>query len=243
MLSFTEENYLKALLQLTLETGQKEDAGTNELAMHLGVKPATANDMLKKLKEMKLVHYQRYGKSSLTSEGKKKAIDIVRKHRLWETFLFKKLGFSWDEVHEVAEQLEHIQSAKLVDKLDEFLNFPAFDPHGDVIPNAKGEMNIPDKKTLLEEEVGHTCTMVGVKDNSATFLQYVDKLQLGINQTFKVTGRQLYDNLMEIEVNGKSFNVSPRFAENIVIVCKDCKTEKPNKKAAGKSTSKKRSNK
>jgi len=234
MLSFTEENYLKALLQLTLETGLKEDAGTNELAVHLGVKPATANDMLKKLKEKKLVDYQRYGKSSLTGEGKKKAIDIVRKHRLWETFLFKKLGFSWDEVHEVAEQLEHIQSAKLVDKLDEFLHFPAFDPHGDVIPNAKGEMNIPEKKTLLEEEVGHTCTMVGVKDNSAAFLQYVDKLHLGINQTFKVTGRQVYDNLIEIEVNGKTFNVSPRVAENIVVVCKDCKSGKANKKTAGK---------
>ncbi|MEX0636201.1 MAG: metal-dependent transcriptional regulator, partial [Ferruginibacter sp.] len=112
MLSYTEENYLKALLQLTFETGLKEEAGTNELAVHLGVKPATANDMLKKLKQKKLVEYQRYGKSSLTGEGKKKAIYIVRKHRLWETFLFKKLEFSWDEVHKVAEQLEHIQSAK-----------------------------------------------------------------------------------------------------------------------------------
>ena len=231
MLSFTEENYLKALLQLTIEVGVKEDAGTNELAVHLGVKPATANDMLKKLKEKKLVDYQRYGKSSLTGEGKKRAIDIVRKHRLWETFLFKKLGFSWDEVHEVAEQLEHIQSAKLVDKLDEFLNFPAYDPHGDVIPNAKGEMLIPEKKTLLEEEVGHTATVVGVKDNSATFLQYVDKLQLGINQTFTVTGRQAYDQMIEIEVNGKSFTVSPRFAENIVIVCKDCKASQKAKKS------------
>src|SRR5688500_16589780 len=108
MLSFTEENYLKVLLQLTLETGTKEEIGTNELALNLKVKPATANDMLKKLKEKKLVSYKKYGKSSLTNEGKKLAIEIVRKHRLWETFLYQKLDFTWDEVHEVAEQLEHI---------------------------------------------------------------------------------------------------------------------------------------
>ncbi len=122
MLSFTEENYLKALLQLTLETGNKEDLGTNELAAHLKIKPATANDMLKKLKEKKYVHYKKYGKSSLTNEGKKLAVEIVRKHRLWETFLYEKLQFTWDEVHEVAEQLEHIKSPKLIDKLDKFLN-------------------------------------------------------------------------------------------------------------------------
>ena len=155
MLSFTEENYLKALLQLTLETGNKEDLGTNELAAHLSVKPATVNDMLKKLKEKKYVSYKKYGKSSLTNEGKKLAIEVVRKHRLWETFLYEKLEFTWDEVHEVAEQLEHIKSPKLVGKLDKFLNYPAFDPHGDVIPSAKGEMKMPVKKTLNEEEIGH----------------------------------------------------------------------------------------
>jgi DtxR family Mn-dependent transcriptional regulator len=222
MLSYTEENYLKALLRLTLENGQKEEAGTNELATHLNVKPATVNDMLKKLKDKKLIDYKRYGKSSLTNEGKKRAIDIVRKHRLWETFLFEKLEFSWDEVHEVAEQLEHIKSAKLTDKLDKFLNYPAFDPHGDAIPNAKGEMTMYSKKTLLEEETGHTCTMVGVKDNSATFLQYVDKVGMAINQPIKVISKQPYDDLIEIEVRGKRTSVSPRFAENIVIVCNEC---------------------
>jgi len=117
----------------------KTEAGTNEIANHLGIKPASANDMLKKLKDKKLIQYERYGKSSLTKEGKKLAIEIVRKHRLWESFLFEKLAFNWDEVHEVAEQLEHIQSKKLIDKLDQFLNYPSTDPHGDPIPNAKGE--------------------------------------------------------------------------------------------------------
>lgn len=226
MLSFTEENYLKALLQLTLETGNKEDVGTNELAAHLNIKPATANDMLKKLKEKKFVSYKKYGKSSLTTEGKKLAIEVVRKHRLWETFLYEKLEFTWDEVHEVAEHLEHIQSPKLISKLDKFLNYPAFDPHGDVIPSAKGEMKMPVKKTLNEEEIGHTCTMVGVKDNSATFLQYVNKVGLSINNQIKVLSKQNYDDLIEIEVNGKSSSVSPKFAENIVIICKDCLSKK-----------------
>ncbi len=229
MLSFTEENYLKALLQLTLETGNKEDVGTNELAAHLKLKPATANDMLKKLKEKKFVSYKKYGKSSLTTEGKKLAIEVVRKHRLWETFLYEKLEFTWDEVHEVAEHLEHIQSPKLISKLDKFLNYPAFDPHGDVIPSAKGEMKMPVKKTLNEEEIGHTCTMVGVKDNSATFLQYVNKVGLSMNNQIKVLSKQYYDDLIEIEVNGKKSSVSPKFAENIVIFCKDCSKKRQGK--------------
>lgn len=226
MLSYTEENYLKALLQLTMEKAGKKDAGTNELAAHLHVKPATANDMLKKLRDKKLIEYEKYGKSSLTREGRKKAVEIIRKHRLWETFLFEKLGFSWDEVHEVAEQLEHIHSPKLVDKLEEFLNFPLFDPHGDVIPNRKGEMKLLSKKTLDQEEAGHQCTMVGVKDNSAAFLKYVDQLGLSLKSKIKVIAKQPYDELIEIEVNDWRSSVSPKFASNIVIVCEDCSAKK-----------------
>ncbi len=137
-LTFTEENYLKALFKIGYDKVLSE-VGTNELATHLTVKPATANNMLKKLKEKTLVDYEKYGKIMLTPKGKKRAISIVRNHRLWETFLYEKLSFSWDEVHEVAEQLEHIKSAKLIDRLDEFLDFPALDPHGDPIPNKNGE--------------------------------------------------------------------------------------------------------
>jgi DtxR family Mn-dependent transcriptional regulator len=226
MLSQTEENYLKSLLHLTMENDSASEAGTNEVAAYLGVKPASVNDMLKKLKEKKLVNYEKYGKISLTEEGRRKAIEVVRKHRLWETFLYEKLAFTWDEVHEVAEQLEHIQSAKLVDKLDEFLKFPVYDPHGDVIPNARGEMAVIPKKTLLEEEVGHHCTMVAVKDNSAHFLQYVSRIGLSINNKIKVIARHSYDQLIEIEVNGKVCSISPRFAKNIVIVCADCGKKK-----------------
>ncbi|MDP1842162.1 MAG: metal-dependent transcriptional regulator [Sediminibacterium sp.] len=226
MLSFTEENYLKSLFQLTVESATKAEAGTNELAAHLGVKPATVNDMLKKLKEKNLVKYEKYSKSSLSKEGKKIAIEIIRKHRLWETFLVEKLAFTWDEVHEVAEQLEHIQSKKLIDKIDELLNFPVADPHGDCIPNAKGEMNILPRKTLSEELVGHQCKMVGVKDNSAEFLKYVDKLGLSINQTIKVKAKQAYDDQIDIEVNGKKHSISPKFAEQIIIVCPTCSKKK-----------------
>ena len=226
MLSFTEENYLKALLQITMETESKVAAGTNELAANLNVKPATATDMLKKLKEKKLVDYKKYGKITLTASGRKHAVEIVRKHRLWETFLFKKLGFTWDEVHEVAEQLEHIQSQKLIDKLDELLGFPKFDPHGDIIPNAKGEIKISFKKTLADVEAGKSCRMVAVKDNSVNFLQYVVKVGLGINNNIKVISRESYDALLSIEVNGIMSSVSQKFAQNILVVCKYCDVSK-----------------
>jgi DtxR family Mn-dependent transcriptional regulator len=196
--------------------------GTNELATVLAVKPATANDMLKKLKEKELVEYEKYGKIRLTASGKKRGIDVIRKHRLWETFLYKKLEFSWDEVHEVAEQLEHIQSEKLVDKLDKFLDYPEFDPHGDPIPNKKGELKVQFKKTLADVAVGSSCKMVAVKDNSSSFLQYVVKVGLGINNEILVVSKQDYDALMVIKVNGVKSSVSQKFAENIFVVCNNC---------------------
>jgi DtxR family transcriptional regulator, Mn-dependent transcriptional regulator len=218
MLSFTEENYLKALLHLTMEIEDKVEAGTNELAFFLGVKPATATDMLKKLKEKKLIEYEKYGKISLSETGRQKAIEILRKHRLWETFLYEKLEFTWDEVHEVAEQLEHIHSPKLVDKLDKFLGFPEFDPHGDAIPNAKGELKQSSKKTLSEVESGSSCKMVAVKDNTAAFLQYVSQLNLGIDTPIKVLSKQAFDGSMEIMISDTKIMVSQKFAENILIV-------------------------
>jgi DtxR family Mn-dependent transcriptional regulator len=217
MLSFTEENYLKAILKIYFENSSNE-AGTNELAAILALKPATVNDMLKKLKEKTLVEYKKYGKISLTTDGKKIALDIVRKHRLWETFLYKRLEFSWDEVHEVAEQLEHIKSEKLVDKLDKFLDYPEFDPHGDPIPNKDGYIKTQHKLTLSEISVGRSCKMVGVKDNSSPFLQYVVKVGLGINNEIKVLSIQDYDFIMVIEVNGQQSIVSQKFAENIFVV-------------------------
>lgn len=222
ILSHSEENYLKVLFRLTCESDTVANAGTNEIALHLGLKPASVNDMLKKLKEKKLITYEKYGKSSLTKDGRKLAVEVVRKHRLWETFLFQKLSFTWDEVHEIAEQLEHIQSKKLVDKLDDFLDHPITDPHGDPIPNSKGEIIIRSKRLLTSEKTGHTCIMIGVNDNSSTFLKYADSLGLSINQKIKIISKSTYDDLIEIEVNGIRNKVSPKFADQVIVVCNMC---------------------
>ena len=225
MLSHSEENYLKVLLLIT--NGGAGSAGTNELAAHMDVKPATANDMLKKLKEKKLVHYEKYEKTTLTSIGKKYAIEVLRKHRLWETFLYEKLGFTWDEVHEVAEQLEHVQSKKLIDKLDGFLHHPKFDPHGDIIPNLRGSITVPFKKTLADVAPGQRCKMVAVKDDSVSFLKHVVKLGLGINSSIKVLAKDEYNDTIQIERNGSKLNVTEEFAGNIFVACKNCVPGKP----------------
>lgn len=218
MVSQTEENYLKALFHLTYETGQKTEAGTNELAEFLEVKPASVNDMLKKLKEKDLVSYEKYGKITLTKKGKDIAVEIVRKHRLWETFLYKKMDFTWDEVHEVAEQLEHIKSQKLVKQLEIFLDFPEIDPHGDPIPNEKGEIKKLARISLSEVNVGNVCRLVAVKDGSVAFLQYVAKLGLDLNSKIKVISRLEFDGSMEIEVNNQRYTVSQKFGNNLFVV-------------------------
>lgn len=222
MLSYAEENYLKTLFRLTYEKGS-EQVGTNELALHLMIKPATVSEMLKKLKDKALVDYEKYGKITLTEKGKKLGIDVLRKNRLWETFLYEKLEFTWDEVQEVAEQLEHIPSLKLIEKLDKFLAYPAFDPHGNPIPNKDGEFAIQYKKTLSEVEVGHTCKMVAVKESSNSFLQYVMNVGLVLNNQIKIIRKQDYDSLIDIEVDGKVSTVSQKFAENIFVICGNCK--------------------
>jgi DtxR family Mn-dependent transcriptional regulator len=218
MLSYTEENYLKALLKLSFQNEEKPEAGTNEMAAYLGVKPATATDMLKKLKEKELVTYKKYGKILLTDAGKKNGIAILRKHRLWETFLYEKLDFSWDEVHEVAEQLEHIQSAKLVDKLEEFLDFPEFDPHGDPIPKANGEMPVIAKTLLAELKAGDTCSVAAVKDTSTLFLQYLEKLQITIGTKIKVIEVIDFDGSLYVGIaGGEPRSVSMKFAESLFV--------------------------
>ncbi len=226
MLSFTEENYLKALVQLTIFDGDTEKVGVNKLASTLGVKPATVSDMVKKLRDKSLVNYERYGKVSLTPQGKMDGMMVIRRHRLWETFLHMKLDFSWDEVHELAEELEHIHSKKLINRLDEFLGNPEFDPHGDAIPNADGIISIPFRKTLSEVAVNQFCNIVAVKDNSTDFLQYVDKIGLKINDKIEVVGKEEFDALTTIRTNSKEFVVSPKFTDNIFVVCSKCKKAK-----------------
>lgn len=226
MLSFTEENYLKALVQLTVFEGETDEVGVNKLAAHLEVKPATVSDMVRKLKKKDLVNYERYGKVSLTKSGQSYGMMVIRRHRLWETFLQQKLDFTWDEVHELAEELEHIHSQKLINRLDEFLGFPEFDPHGDAIPDKNGEILIPFRRTLNEGEIGKLYKVIAVKDNSTEFLQYVDKIGLSINDEIIIEDREDFDELITVKFNDQLRVLSPKITENIFIVCAKCSKAK-----------------
>jgi DtxR family Mn-dependent transcriptional regulator len=190
---------------------------TNAIAAMLDTKASSVTDMLKKLSEKDWINYQKYQGVSLTDKGKFNAKIIVRKHRLWEVFLVEKLGFAWDEVHEVAEELEHIQSEKLINQLDQFLNFPSFDPHGDPIPNAKGEIIKIEKQLVSEIEVGKTITCVGVKDTSVDFLQYLNKQNISLGTKMKVLEKEPFDGTLKIEINNSVLVISDKIANNLYV--------------------------
>jgi DtxR family Mn-dependent transcriptional regulator len=217
MLSKSEEDYLKAIFQLSYTLGS-DKIGTNQLAQQLDVAPASANNMLKRLKEKTLVDYQKYGKLTLTALGKASAIQLIRKHRLWETFLYQKLGFSWDEVHDAAEQLEHVRSEKLIERLDQFLGNPQFDPHGDPIPDACGNITPVKFKTLAEVKPGQNCRIIGVKDSSSVFLQYLTELGLALQSEIQVLNIIPFDNSLRIALkNQPPFTVSEKFSLHILV--------------------------
>jgi DtxR family Mn-dependent transcriptional regulator len=216
-LSQTEENYLKAIYILS-ERSDTNDTATNEIAERIQTKPPTVSDMLKKLTVKKLVTYEKYKRVQLTNSGKKVAILIIRKHRLWETFLHDKLNFSWDEVHEVAEQLEHIQSEKLTERLDQYLGFPKYDPHGDPIPTAAGELRDLKRYMLSAIETGATCQVVGVKDSSTSFLQYLQQINVGIGTKIKVVEKIVFDQSLVVTFKkGQQTTVSKKFADNVLV--------------------------
>ncbi len=222
MFSFTEENYLKSIVQLTVFEEGVDEVGVNRLAIYLDVKPATVTDMVKKLKAKGLINYQRYGKVSLTEEGRLIGLRVVRKHRLWETFLHDKLKFNWDQIHEIAEQLEHVNSSELTNRLDAFLGFPEFDPHGDAIPRADGSITMPYRKLLNEAVPDQLYRIIAVSDNSNEFLRLFDEMGLNINDEVQMLVRNDYDGLLHILFNGKERTISPKFAENIYVVCAKC---------------------
>lgn len=216
VLTKAEEDYLKTLFYLIVESGEGK-AGTNQLAEHLEVSPASVSSMLKKLKKKGLVEYEKYGKLELSEEGEGVAVRLIRKHRLWETFLYQHMNFSWDEVHEVAEQLEHIQSPKLIFELDKFLGFPKRDPHGAIIPNEKGEYDIRPKVTLSSLTVGDRCRLTSVKDNSVAFLQYVSKIGLALSSELRIEEIQEFDQSMLISYDEKTVTISKKFADNVFV--------------------------
>ncbi|HET9056299.1 MAG TPA: metal-dependent transcriptional regulator [Chitinophagaceae bacterium] len=201
MHSFTEENYLKAIYKLQESNG--EVVATSALAQVMGVHAPSVTDMLKRMAGKKLVTYQKSKGSKLTEKGKQVAVSIIRKHRLWEVFLVDKLGFGWDEVHDIAEQMEHIQSDALVNKLDTFLSFPKADPHGDPIPDANGVL--PKSKSVLLSTLkdGDKGTFTGVTDHSAAFLNYLDKTGVSLGDSIKIKGIEEYDQTFTLQLKGK----------------------------------------
>ncbi len=215
-LSKNVEDYLKALFYLTIEK-QEAQAGTNQLADHMGLAPASVNGMLKKLRIKGLVDYEKYGKLELTEAGKTIAIRLVRRHRLWETFLHNHMNFEWEEVHEVAEQLEHIRSAKLIEELDRFLGFPERDPHGSIIPGSDGDYRVVSTVPLSEMHPGERCRLVSVKDGSAAFLKYVSQIGLALSSVIEVVERREFDDSIQIAYNDRKENVSRKFAENVFV--------------------------
>jgi DtxR family Mn-dependent transcriptional regulator len=216
MLSFTEENYLKTIYHLSGE-GQKPVL-TTELAAGLNTKPATVTDMLKKLSLKDLISYEKYYGVQLTRKGRSEALLIIRKHRLWETFLVEKLGFSWDEVHEVAEQLEHIQSPLLIEKLDAFLGHPKTDPHGHPIPDKSGKVPATAQTPLAKVEVKGKATISAVRHASAVFLQYLSKIGVYIGASVQVADRNDFDQSVHIVIDGrKKAYLSREASENILV--------------------------
>ncbi|MBN9295694.1 MAG: metal-dependent transcriptional regulator [Filimonas sp.] len=195
--SITEENYIKAIFHLQEVNGM---VSTNELAAELDTKPASVTDMLKKLKVKKMVHYEPYQAFKLSSDGKKLALNIVRRHRLWEYFLVEKLQFGWDEVHELAEQLEHVSDKKLVDRLDAFLNFPRFDPHGDPIPDSNGKMAQQEQVCLTELPVQTQAEVCSVGSQSSSLLELLSHKHIGIGTRLEIKQRFSFDNSIEIKI-------------------------------------------
>ena len=214
-MTFSEENYLKTIYHLA--TAKNQEVSTNAIAESMETKPSSVTDMLKKLAEKSLINYVKYQGVSLTEKGNLAAKMIIRKHRLWEVFLVEKLEFSWDEVHEIAEQLEHIKSDKLINKLDKFLNFPTEDPHGDPIPNANGQIMKTDKKLLAELHENQTGICVGVIDSSPSFLQYLDNKGISLGAKIEVLDVEPFDLSYRLIINRTEMMVSSKITNNLYV--------------------------
>lgn len=219
MPSYTEENYLKAIFQMLEEKGMK--ASTNAIAEQMNIVPSSVSDMIRKLAEKKLIHYEKYKGVTLTKEGREIAINIVRKHRLWEVFLVEKLDYRWNEVHDIAEQLEHIQSVDLIDRVEKFLGYPKVDPHGDPIPNHKGKFHVFQTTRLSEASTKERVVMAGVDNHTTPFLQYLDKNGLALGCQIVILEITPFDKSLLIAINSdKQMQISHEVAKNILVSAK-----------------------
>jgi DtxR family transcriptional regulator, Mn-dependent transcriptional regulator len=215
MVTLSEENYLKTIYHLGKQGSMA--VSTNAIAEQMETKASSVTDMIKKLADKNLANYVKYQGVSLTKEGRLAAASVVRKHRLWEVLLVEKLNFSWDEVHDVAEQLEHIKSEKLINELDAFLNYPEEDPHGDPIPDKDGNIKKTEKILLSQVDVNQTCICVGVKDSSADFLKYLDKHHIALGTSIQIISKEKFDESMTIKVHDASINISKIVSNNIYV--------------------------
>jgi DtxR family transcriptional regulator, Mn-dependent transcriptional regulator len=217
MSTISEENYIKAIFKLSQE--MKNEVTTSEIAESLATKASSVTDMVQKLAEKNLVNYIKYQGVTLSEEGKKQAIKIIRKHRLWELFLYQTLGFKWDEIHEIAEQLEHIKSETLIERLDKFLNYPHNDPHGDPIPDKRG--NFPENKSIPLSQFKKDCKgiVVGVNDKSSVFLSYLDKVGIQLGSEIEIMECYEFDHSIDIKLNElKIIHLSNQAVQNILMI-------------------------
>ena len=214
MNSQSEEDYLKALYHLEMDFNA---VSTNSIADFLDMKPSSVTDMLKKLAEKKFINYQKYKGTSLTKKGKLIALSIIRKHRLWETFLVEKLGFGWDQVHTIAEQLEHIKSDELIENLDNFLGNPKYDPHGDPIPSKDGNIEKMNQKLLVELKPSQKGIITGVKKGTASLLNYLDKEKVKLGDSIRVIEILEFDGTYIVEINERKSTFSEKICQNLLL--------------------------
>jgi len=214
MNSQSEEDYLKAIYHLEMDY---DSISTNSVADYLNMKPSSITDMLKKLADKKYINYQKYKGSSLTRKGKLIALSIIRKHRLWETFLVDKLGFGWDQVHLIAEQLEHIKSEELIENLDDFLGNPKYDPHGDPIPNKEGKIEKMNQELLVELKIQQEGIITGVKKGTASLLSYLDKEKIKLGDSVKVIEVLEFDGTFIVEINNRKLTFSEKICQNLLL--------------------------
>ena len=216
MTSQAEENYLKAIFKISEK--ESKAASTNAIAAEMQTTAASVTDMLKRLAEKSLIDYEKYRGVQLTPAGNKIATALIRKHRLWEVFLVEKLGFAWDEVHELAEQLEHVQGNDLVGRLDGFLGHPKFDPHGDPIPNAEGQWAFRQQALLSTLQTGEQGVITGVEDHSSAFLQYLDQMGLILGAKLELLERFPYDQSLRIRTqDGQELTLSEKVGQNLYV--------------------------
>jgi DtxR family Mn-dependent transcriptional regulator len=215
MTSKAEENYIKAIYKIA--DRDRKAVSTNAIAKQMHTSAASVSDMIKRLSGKSLVNYEKYRGVKLTESGRLLATDLVRKHRLWEAFLVEKLKFRWNEIHDLAEELEHINSAELINRLEAFLDFPRFDPHGDPIPSVDGKFTLRNQIILSNVELGNIATVVGVREHDDDFLAHLDDIGLSLSRKVEVIEKYAYDDSLLIEVEGMRKTISSKVARNIYV--------------------------